>query len=149
GDVHLRAFESIVSVNTGDGLGGKPIADVIGNSITLEAGVNNPLSGTIGKFDDDLQIDSAKSGPGVVTSSSVQSTHVVEVAGDLSLNTVSVINFGETAFIAAPVGNIFNGRPSGANVLSGKAWLFAALDIGQAVKPIITEVGKIEGKSVA
>ena len=48
GDVWLRSFESLIAVNESDGLNGKPLADVIGNTLTLEAGHGNLLSGTIG-----------------------------------------------------------------------------------------------------
>ncbi|MCG8449299.1 MAG: hypothetical protein MI725_06960, partial [Pirellulales bacterium] len=112
GNVELRAWESIVAINTGDGTGGKSLADVIGNAITLNAGLS-AFSGTIGRFDDDLQIDTSSTG--LLTTSSVQSAHLVEMIGDLNLNTITVANSGETAFIAAPSGNIINGAATGDN----------------------------------
>ncbi|MCA9197241.1 MAG: hypothetical protein KDA87_06870, partial [Planctomycetales bacterium] len=141
GDVYLSAFESIVSASAND-----VTADVVANNVTIDAGTNG-VTGTIGRFGADLDINSAANGAGVLTTSSTQSTHLTELAGDLSLFTVNVNNVGETAFIAVPSGAVINANVGNANVLSGKAWLFALNDIGSAANPIATTVGNIEAQS--
>ncbi len=148
GDVFLRAYASIVGVQTGDGASGKPLADVRGNFITLTAGYNNPLTGTVGNFGDDLDIDSSYSSTGGLTSTSVGSTHINETLGNLTLYTVTT-GTGQTAFIAALAGSITNGLSSGHNILSGKTYLFASQDIGTLSNPITATVGNLEGKSTA
>jgi Ca2+-binding RTX toxin-like protein len=138
GNVELKAHLSILDSRDA------PDADVIGNSISLAAEI-----GGIGVSGNDLDVDSAHSGAGVLTSSSnLANTYIIETAGNLSLNEVST-GAAYTAFIAAPTGSILNGKANGANVLSGKTYLFASQDIGEALKPITTKVGNIEGQSTA
>ncbi len=52
-----------------------------------------------------------------------------------------------TAFLSAPTGNIFNALASGPNVISGRTFLFANVDIGAQAKPITAQVGFVEGQS--
>ena len=137
-DVYLTAHLSILDAE------GDIEADVIGNSITLDAGL------TIGVSGNDLDIDTAYSTPNVgrLTSTSFENSYIIEVAGDLRLNNVSTTGGDFTAFIAAPVGRILNDDITGnGNVLGGRAWLFAAQDIGEANKAIITTIGNIESQS--
>jgi len=159
GDVDLKAHLFILdavdltdptnpdsSINVGPD--SNPLADVIGNSITLISEF-----GGIGLSGNNFDIDSAYSGAGTLTSSSnLANTYIIETSSnstlpqDLSLFEVST-SPGETAFIAAPLGRILNGNPGGRNVISGKTYLFAAQDIGEALNPITTQVGNIEGLS--
>ncbi|KPK77738.1 MAG: hypothetical protein AMJ79_02265 [Phycisphaerae bacterium SM23_30] len=134
GNVSLTASMSIL---------GRPndiLADVLANSITL-----NALQGGIGASGDDFNIDSARSGSGVLTSSSEFNAYIIEVEGDLSLYQVST-GLG-TAFIAS-AGRILNGNPGGDNVVSGSTRLYASSDIGEQDNPLQTAVGRLEGKSV-
>jgi hypothetical protein len=118
---------------------GTPV--VSGNNIVLSA---DPLLGFIGAATNPLEIDAVA--PGTLTSSSGQNAYITQPVGDLDLNTVTVSN-GGTAFISAVAGNIFNGNPSGENVLAGKTFLFANLNIGTSTSPIATKVGNIQGQS--
>jgi hypothetical protein len=138
GDVSLTAADSIL--DTEDGTSDNPLVDVYGNSITLVA-----EHGTLGAPDDDLNIDSAFSGAGTFTSLSEFNTYVIEPVGDLRLKTVEVL--AGMAFIKAPAGSILNGSPGGLNVISDETYLLANLEIGEANKPITTEVGSIESES--
>ncbi len=98
GDVGLRAdFGSILDVDNG------PAANVIGNGVTLEAGLE------IGSALNEFEIDSHFTGTGTVTSASEFETYLVETDGDMWLNTVSVR--AGTAFITASTGRILNGLP--------------------------------------
>jgi hypothetical protein len=137
-DVSLKADVSIL--DNEEGVLGNPAVDVYGNSLYLTAEY-----GTIGASGDALDIKTAYSGAGTLTSSSEFNTYLIETAGNLSLNTVQT-NAG-TAFISAPAGSIVNGNPGGTNVISGKTWLFASQDIGESANPITAIVGNIEGKS--
>jgi len=134
GDAHLTAEVSIL------GRPGDILADVTGNSIILDA-----RGGSIGAPGDDFDIDSAKWAPGTLTSRSRFNAYLVEVEGDLSLwETSSVLG---TVFVASPE-RILNGKPTGANVLSGWTRLFAVSDIGREDHFLQTEVGHLEGTSV-
>ena len=137
GDVTLRALVSILDANnTG-------AADVIGKNITLTATL-----GGIGASGNDLDINSAYSGAGQLTSSSnLANTYIIETAGDLTVNQVGAGN-AYTVFLTAPVGSILNGRVSGSNLSSGKAYLVSRDSIGTLAKAISSEVGFIEGKSI-
>ncbi|OQX64175.1 MAG: hypothetical protein B5M56_00340 [Desulfococcus sp. 4484_241] len=138
GNVRLRADSSIL--DAADDLE----ADVVGNSITLIADY-----GAIGASGGNaLDIDSAFSAAGTLTSSSEFNTYIVETLGNLAVNTVSTP--AGTAFISALTGSITNGRAdSGPNVLAGKTWLFARDDIGAEGKALATQVGNIEGKTTS
>ncbi len=116
-------------------------AVAIGNNITLSA---DPLLGFIGSPSQAFEID-AKA-PGTLTSSSGQNAYITQPVGDLDLNTVTVSN-GGTAFIVVLDGNIVNGNPGGQNVLAGKVYLFASLNIGSASSPLSSEVGNVQGQS--
>jgi len=147
GDVNLVAHQSIVDfVDDASGLTSRPETDIFGNSITLWA-----RYGGIGNSGNDLDIDSRMGGSGTLTAESYLNTYLIETVGDLYLNTVSTGGYSSmyTAFIAAPNGSIKNGRTSGANILSGKTYLFAAQDIGEAGNSICTEVANLEGQSTA
>jgi Ca2+-binding RTX toxin-like protein len=141
GDVELTAAVSILDrgfeVN---GLPSKPEEDVIGNSITLTA-----LAGGIGESGNDLDINSAFSGAGVLTSTSFSNAYIIETAGDLSLFQVST-QPGNIAFILSAV-SILNGNGGGDNVVSGSTRLFAGGDIGAAGNKLMTSVGALEGLS--
>ena len=160
GDVDLQAhlfiLDAVDLVNPSDPTSGddnagpasNPRADVIGNDITLTA-----LGGGIGLASNNLDIDSAYSGPGVLTSSSnLANTYLIEVASDgTPIQNLSLFQVGtspdETAFITVPTGAIFNRNGSTPNVVSGKVWLFANDDIGESDIPIETAVGNLEGIS--
>jgi hypothetical protein len=141
GDVTLRAQFSIFdALNNGD-------ADVIGNQIHLVAGLGG-VFGTIGMSGNDLDIDSGFSGDGLLTTTSLGNTYLIETWGDLNLHSVGT-GAGQAAFIAALAGSIWNGRTDGGfNVTSGDLFLFATQDVGQAAKPIITAVGRAEGQAI-
>ena len=134
GDVTLRAIASILDAN---GTGG---VDVSGNSITLTATL-----GAVGVIGNDLDIDTH--GSGLLKSTSAFDTVIIEVFGDLRLDQVGA-GAAYTSFLTAPTGNIVNGRATGSNVLSGKAYIVARDSIGTAAKPLTSEVGGLEGKSI-
>ncbi len=113
---------------------------MIGNNITLTA-----LLGGIGESANDLDLDSAFSGAGVLTSTSALDTFLIETAGDLSLFQVSTAP-GRTAFILGPQ-RIRNGNVAGDNVVSGSTRLFAGGDIGEEDNKLMTSVGALEGQS--
>ncbi|KPJ89050.1 MAG: hypothetical protein AMJ53_16125, partial [Gammaproteobacteria bacterium SG8_11] len=92
GDVSLTAHISILDTPDTSGVDSNPLADVIGNSIIL-----NAVGGTIGSFGDDLDINSSNQAFGTLTSSSELNTYIIETELDLNLNTVAT-NAG-TAFI--------------------------------------------------
>jgi Ca2+-binding RTX toxin-like protein len=55
---------------------------------------------------------------------------------------------GHAAFITAVSGSIFNAAPTGtSNVSGGKAFLFAAVDIGHVDNPIQTQIGTLQGEA--
>jgi Ca2+-binding RTX toxin-like protein len=137
GDVGLKAAGSILELD--DTIESNP--SVIGNSIILVAeygAIGAPLG-------DHMDINSAYSGAGTLTSSSEFNTYIREPVGDLWLGTVETK--AGTAFITVPDGRILNGNNGGTNVLSGMTYLFASEDIGEEGNPITTEVGNIEGQS--
>ncbi|MEK7247903.1 MAG: hypothetical protein AAB092_05470, partial [Chloroflexota bacterium] len=121
GDVNLRAHLSVVDASTATGEStAKPGVDVFANNnINLTADV-----GAIGISGNDIDIDSARGGAGNLSITSFLGANIIEVAGDLSIDRITA-GSAYTAFIAAPDGRIINGRTSGSNVLSGKAYLFA------------------------
>ncbi|EAR60225.1 type I secretion target repeat protein [Oceanospirillum sp. MED92] len=138
GDVDLRAHMSIVDAV--DDLASE-VADVIGGSIILTSQFN-----TVGEVGNDLQIDTGSQTGDNLTISSFANSYVIEMVGDLYLNEVAA-GAAATAFIAAPVGRILNDNQTGDNVVSGKAYLFAAQDIGESDNALATRVGNIEGQS--
>jgi hypothetical protein len=154
GDVSLRAAVSIL-----DASGENNVADVTGNSITLQAD-----SGTIGlPFLGDLDIDTQYSGWGALTGHAGLNAYLFEVSGDLAVNEVTAS--GET-FLFSP-GSILDGRsgPIVQNVLSmaimaaplrsdtepefnvgaEKAVFTAAGDVGGTDTPIIMKTTYLEG----
>ncbi|MCK9231001.1 MAG: hypothetical protein M0P18_10020, partial [Syntrophales bacterium] len=164
GNVDLRAHQSILdavdlldpydpdSGNDPNPVAGLPRADVIGNSITLVAGMSGAPGG-IGVSGNDLDIDSSYSAPGTLTASSRGAhIYIIETAGDLWINQVSTDRIDPeadypTAFIMAP-GAILNGRTDEeSNVTSGKTRLFAGGDIGAVDRALRTAVGFLEGRS--
>ena len=135
-DVYLSADFSIL------GRPGDFLADVIGNSIELTA-----LQGAIGAANgEDLNIDSAFSAAGTLTSTSQFNTYIHETVGDLTLFAVGSI-LG-TAFIDSS-GSIWNGNPGGSNVTSGMTRLYASGNIGAADNALQTLVGHLEGRSTS
>ncbi|MGC9461805.1 beta strand repeat-containing protein, partial [Vibrio genomosp. F10] len=138
GDVKLVAHTAIV-----DGVADEAseIADIIGASIELIARLD-----TVGEFGNDLEIDTGSQTGDNLTVTSSENTHLIEMAGDLYLDQVSA-GAASIAFIAASNGRILNDRQSGANIISGKAYLFAAKDIGTADNALTTELGGIQGQS--
>ena len=143
GDVNLRSHLSIVDASTATGeSSAKPGADILANAnVTLIADV-----GAIGISGNDIDIDSARGGSGNLSITSFLGANIIEVAGNLSIDTITA-GSAYTAFIAAPLGSILNGRSSGNNVVSGKAFLFAKNDIGASTKAFLTAVGNLEGQS--
>lgn len=146
GDVDLRAAFSILdraSLAYDNVLPSLPATDVFGRNIRLTA-----QTGGIGEADNALDIDSQYSGAGTLTSSSnALNTYIIEVLGDLLLNTVST-GAAQSAFITAPTGSILNGAaPGQSNVLAGNTRLFAANDIGQSANRIQSKVGHISAIS--
>ena len=151
GDVALWAHQSILDMSTSDTVAGKPAIDVFGNNITLISDF-----GRIGISGNDLDIDSAFSGSGMLTTSSYLGANIIEVAGDLTINQIKAglgLGNDNIAFIKAPVGNIINGRSGGSsgagnsNVKSGRAYLFARDNIGAPGAEFYTETGNIEGEA--
>ncbi len=151
GDVYLRADASIHDAASAafddSGLESRPATDIFGNNVTLTSDF-----GEIGSLADangyGLDIDSRYGGAhnGVVTTASFLGTNLIETSGDLYIYEIST-GIGYTAFIAAPTGSIYNGKPSGPNVLSGQTDLFARNNIGTSLKPLITQVGVLQGES--
>ena len=137
GNVDLDAFTGSIfdAMNT-------PAAEIIGNSITLTAFLGIGVSGN------DVDINSRLNGAGVLTSySNLANTYIIEVLGDLYLNTAGT-GPAFTAFLTAPTGSILNSNVSPQNVVSGKAYLVARDDIGAAGNPLNTEIGFLEGKAI-
>jgi hypothetical protein len=133
-------------------ISGRPVIDITARNVTLTAGV----LGGIGVSGNDIDIDSSYSADGALSiGGSGLNAYVIEVLGDLGLNTISVgpNASGEiqTAYITAPIGSIYNRSASvdGINVTSGKIWLFAANNIGTFATPITTQASAIEGKSTS
>jgi len=151
GDVDLKAQQSILdAVDLSDALDqdsseeytpvNLPRVDVTGNNIKLTAEL-----GYIGALGNELDINSAYSGPGTLTSSSYDNTYIIEVLADLGIYTVQTTD--GIAFITVPAGSIFNANPGGINVLSGKTYLFASGNIGESDNWISSEVGNVEAFS--
>ena len=137
GNVDLDAFTGSIfdAMNT-------PAAEIIGNSITLTAFLGIGVSGN------DVDINSRLNGAGVLTSySNLANTYIIEVLGDLYLNTAGT-GPAFTAFLTAPTGSILNSNVSPQNVVSGKAYLVARDDIGAGGNPLNTEIGFLEGKAI-
>ncbi|MBL4832198.1 MAG: hypothetical protein JKY55_20255, partial [Aliivibrio sp.] len=138
GDVKLAAHMAIVD-GVVDAAG--EIADIIAASIELTARFD-----TVGEFGNDLEIDTGSQSGDNLTVTSAENTHITEMRGDLYLNQIST-GAAAIAFIAAPAGRILNDNQSGANVVSGMTYLFAAQDIGTSDNELTTEVGNIQGQS--
>ena len=100
----------------------------------------------------DIDIDSARdvdANPGLTpvstfSSSSYTNTHVIETIGNLYLGTVSTVD--GIAYLMSPE-SILNGNPSGENIVSGKAQLYAGGGVGTEETPIVSNVGYLEGFS--
>ncbi len=143
GDVDLKAFVSILDAE------GTGAAEIIGNNITLTAEI-----GGIGLSGNDVDINSAYSGAGQLTSTSLLANAYIIEAGDGVLGATHDLTINEVsaglayAFITAPVGSILNGKVTGSNVISGYTYLIARNNIGASDKPLNTEVGNLEGKSI-
>ncbi|WP_261817079.1 LEPR-XLL domain-containing protein [Vibrio gallicus] len=138
GDVALAAHLAIVDAVTDDV---SEIADIVGASISLTSRLD-----TIGQAGNDLEIDSGSAEGENLTISSANNTHITETRGDLYLDTIQT-GAAAIAFIAAPAGRILNDNANGNNIISGKTYLFASLDIGSADNALATEVGNIQGQS--
>jgi len=159
GDVELVAQTSILDIadkgdttlpgsTPGGYITGLPEVDVMGNNIELTA-----TTGTIGMSGNDLDINSAMVTAGNLTTTSGLNAYLIETDGDLSLNTISAGSEGgisgeQTAYLLS-FGDILNGNADAANVQSGFVQLFATGDIGTQLNPITTEVGFLEGRSIA
>ena len=139
GNVDLRAHLSILDAA---GLTADEVI-VVGNDITLISDTQG-----IGLSSDDINIDGAHPGSGVLRSSSAYgNTYIKEPVGDLALYEVGA-GQGFTVFITTPAGSILNGRTDeGSNLTSGNAYLVASSNIGAADKPLRSVVGNIEGES--
>ena len=151
GDVDLKAQQSIIdAVDLSDALDpdsseeytpeNLPRVDVTGNNIKLTAEL-----GSIGASGNELDINSAYSAPGALTSASYDNTYIIEPLGNLGLYTVQTTD--GTAFITVPAGNILNANSGGVNILSGKTYLFASGNIGESDNWISSEVGNVEAFS--
>ncbi len=144
GDIDLIAQGSILDTvdASGAALTGLPEADLIANNISLVA-----TAGAIGASGNDLDLDSAANGSGVLTSSSYAGTYLIETTGDLSLNTVGT-GSDDVAYLFS-AGAILNGNSdaNASNVSSGRVKLFAAGDIGAESRRLQTLVGYMEGSS--
>lgn len=101
---------------------------------------------TVGQVGNDIEVDSGSTEGENLTVSSFNNTHLTETVGDLYLNTIQT-GAAAIAFIAAPAGRILNDSASGDNIISGKTYLFASLDIGASDKALATQVGNIQGQS--
>ncbi|NOI65300.1 LEPR-XLL domain-containing protein [Vibrio sp. 99-8-1] len=140
GDVDLHAQYSIIDA-VDDQVGEQ--ADIVGASISLTA-----RTGSVGAFGEDIEIDSGSKAGDNLTIDSELSSYVIETMGDLYLNSIKS-GLTATAFIAVPTGRILNDNKSGQNLESGKAYLFAASDIGEFGRAITTRVGHLQGKSTS
>ncbi|CAM2780863.1 LEPR-XLL domain-containing protein [Vibrio rarus] len=138
GDVELIAHLAILDGVVDEA---SEIADVVGASISLTARFD-----TVGQVGNDLEVDSGSTEGENLTVSSANNTHLTETRGDLYLNSIET-GIAAIAFIAAPAGRILNDNASGDNVVAGKTYLFASLDIGSADKALSTQVGNIQGQS--
>ncbi|WP_295882586.1 calcium-binding protein [uncultured Thiohalocapsa sp.] len=128
-----------------DGTDPLPRADVIGNDISLTAGTGGAF-GNIGVSGNDLDLDTAFSGGGVLRAESLGFAYLIETTGDLGVHSVGTAG---QAFIAAPVGSIVNARDDGgSNVTGGRVYFFAAQDVGTDAKPLMTSIGFAEGRAV-
>ncbi len=144
GDVDLKAAISLLDALS------SPLPEITGNNITLTAEI-----GGIGVAGNDVDINSAFSGPGQLTATSLlANAYIIETDGsgptvdDLTINEVSS-GPTFTTFITAPEGSILNGKPNDdPNVISGFTYLIALNNIGASNKPLTTQVGFIEGKSI-
>ena len=123
---------------------------MVGNNITLTA-----VSGRIGAAGNDLDIDSAHSGAGTLTSSStLANTYIIEPFGNLSLNSVfderqqdRVHHRLAGAILNGSADGNGDGQGDGDNVASGKVWLFARDNIGTATNWLLTSSGLLQGRS--
>ncbi|MFT7227617.1 MAG: hypothetical protein ACI8PW_000192, partial [Methylophilaceae bacterium] len=152
GDVYLWAHQSILDASTAPNEDPSKFgADIFGNNISLISDI-----GRIGIAGNDLDIDSAYSGAGMLSMSSYLGTSLREAAGDLTINQIRAglgLGNDNIAFIEATVGSIYNGRAgisSGSgngNILSGRAFLFARDNIGAVGAAFATEAGALEGQA--
>ncbi len=145
GDVHSLHGDLFLSSPFGSIL--EPDNEPVGTAVAIASNITlmaDPLLGFIGSSNQAFEIDAIA--PGTLTASSGQSAFITQPVGDLYLNTVTISN-GGTAFIVASDGNIYNGNPGGENVLSGKTYLFASLNIGTSSHPLATSVGNVQGQS--
>ncbi len=138
GDVKLVAHMAIVDGVVDEA---SEIADIVAASIELTARFD-----TVGELGNDVEIDTGSQSGDNLTVTSAENTHITEMRGDLYLNQIST-GAAAIAFIAAPAGRILNDNQSGANVVSGMTYLFAAQDIGTSDNELTTEVGNIQGQS--
>ena len=77
GDVDLKAHQSIIDfVDDGSGLASRPDIDIFGNNVILAAEF-----GGIGVSGNDVDIDTAHSAVGTLTSSSALNTYLIETQG--------------------------------------------------------------------
>ncbi|MCP3911216.1 MAG: hypothetical protein GY713_09705, partial [Actinomycetia bacterium] len=159
GDVSLKAAASILDavdlVDPTDPASGevgftgrKQNADVLGDSITLEA-----VLGSIGAAGNELDIDSGSHANGVLTSTSAQNTYIVETTGDLFVNSIlagDAVNLTTGGYIldahsdvAAPIVNV-------TSLATGDVTLNAGEGIGQVSNPFDVQIdtGKLDATSV-
>ncbi|MCP3936280.1 MAG: hypothetical protein GY708_13020, partial [Actinomycetia bacterium] len=159
GDVSLKAAASILDavdlVDPTDPASGevgfagrKQNADVLGDSITLEA-----VLGSIGTAGNELDIDSGSDANGVLTSTSAQNTYIIETTGDLFVNRIlagDAVNLATGGYIldahndvAAPIINV-------TSLATGDVTLNAGEGIGQVSNPfdVRIDTGKLDATSV-
>jgi Ca2+-binding RTX toxin-like protein len=153
GDVYLKAAAFVFDQANADQLNNltseNPIADVLGNNITVEA-----VTGGIGLAGDQLDIHSHWSGPGALTAKTdtdLANIYIVQIdpapfPDDLYLDEVQT-GATHVAFITAPAGSILNSDKHPENVLGGNTLLFALNDIGADANRIKTQVGNLEAQS--
>ena len=148
GNIDLRASGSILRAaapGTGAPNPEQPGADISGRSVTLTS-----RTGGIGTADNPLETFAGANAPDSATlsaSSKLLNIYLLQVFGDVRLGSIST-GAGQTAFVTATEGSIFNGAAPGTeNVLSGITQLFARDNIGTAASHISTQVGLIEAQS--
>ncbi|NGP18574.1 calcium-binding protein [Devosia aurantiaca] len=125
-------------------------ADIIGNSVTLNAYFG------IGAPGQELEINSSAQAAGIVTAyTDFGSIYLTETAGHLNLfQAGSGMLAGPTfTFLTALSGSILNARATTEadkrNIVSGKTYLVASLDVGASGNRIVSGIANVESWSKA
>ncbi|HHU63567.1 MAG TPA: hypothetical protein GXZ32_05095, partial [Clostridiales bacterium] len=131
GDVYFRAAGSILDY------GNTQSANVIGNNITLVA-----IRGGIGSSNNYLDIDSSFSAGGRVDVQSSMGVYLREVSGDMA---IGLIQSPRDVHLMG-VGGIRSAQGQN-NIRASMLWFDIPSGFGTAQRPIMTNVGQLEGRS--